>query len=214
MQSLLENFDKDWEMTVLPHPNAPGTAHVPPSTEGNSASTTRSPVVSATLPGSFSAVGLGMRTGQKCDMDRLCVCPVTSFITSSTVSFTLYMSLPSVLAPCTFTTVPLTLGGHMILCSRIISFSNTDPNTSPGPMLCPSRKFRGVNAHSFTGSKLCTETPRGTYTSCDSLAMVSSGLWMPSKMVFMIPGPSCTLNGWRVRWTGSPTVRPDVSSYT
>ena len=30
--SLLENFDNDCEMTVLPQPNAPGTAHVPPCT--------------------------------------------------------------------------------------------------------------------------------------------------------------------------------------
>ena len=30
--SLFENFDSDCEMTVLPQPNAPGTAHVPPCT--------------------------------------------------------------------------------------------------------------------------------------------------------------------------------------
>ena len=28
--SQLENFDRDWEMTVFPHPKAPGTAQVPP----------------------------------------------------------------------------------------------------------------------------------------------------------------------------------------
>jgi hypothetical protein len=30
--SLFENFDNDWEMTVLPHPKAPGIAVVPPCT--------------------------------------------------------------------------------------------------------------------------------------------------------------------------------------
>jgi hypothetical protein len=28
--SELENLERDWEMTVLPHPKAPGTATVPP----------------------------------------------------------------------------------------------------------------------------------------------------------------------------------------
>lgn len=37
---------------------------------------------------------------------------------------------------------------------------------------------------------------------------------MPSKISFMMPGPSWTESGLRVRSTGSPTVSPDVSSYT
>ena len=41
MPSLLEYLESAWEMTVLPHPNAPGMAHVPPSTEGNITSSTR-----------------------------------------------------------------------------------------------------------------------------------------------------------------------------
>ena len=32
MTSLLEYLDRDWEMTVLPHPKAPGIAVVPPCT--------------------------------------------------------------------------------------------------------------------------------------------------------------------------------------
>mmetsp|Transcript_55401 Transcript_55401/g.125902 ORF Transcript_55401/g.125902 Transcript_55401/m.125902 type:complete len:215 (+) Transcript_55401:229-873(+) len=214
MQSLFENLDRLWEITVLPQPKAPGTAQVPPSTEGKSASTTRSPVVRAVLPGSLSAVGRGIRTGQKWDMLSAVVWPVCSLRTSRTVSFTVNMSDPSVPLPYTFTTVPATLGGHMMQWLRMISFSKTVPNTSPGAIDWPSRKLHGLKAHCFTGSRDWTETPRGTYTSCDSSAMVSSGRWIPSKMVFMMPGPSCTLSGCRVRWTGSPTVRPDVSSYT
>jgi hypothetical protein len=63
------------------HPKAPGMAQVPPSTDGNNTSITRWPVISASLPckrndtlitasftlivrtGSFSATGLGFRTG-------------------------------------------------------------------------------------------------------------------------------------------------------
>ena len=63
--SLLENLEMDWEMTVLPQPKAPGTAHVPPSTEGKIASTTRRPVVRAWLPGIFCTMGRARRTGQK-----------------------------------------------------------------------------------------------------------------------------------------------------
>lgn len=33
IMSLLENFDKAWEITVLPQPNAPGIAVVPPCTQ-------------------------------------------------------------------------------------------------------------------------------------------------------------------------------------
>ena len=50
---LLLNLDRDCEMTVLPQPKAPGTAQVPPSTEGKRPSMTRSPVMRGTLPGSY-----------------------------------------------------------------------------------------------------------------------------------------------------------------
>lgn len=33
MTSLLEYLDKDWEITVFPHPKAPGIAVVPPWTQ-------------------------------------------------------------------------------------------------------------------------------------------------------------------------------------
>ena len=50
---------------TFPHPKAPGTAQVPPSTDGKSPSITRSPVISGVFPGSFSVIGRGRRTGQK-----------------------------------------------------------------------------------------------------------------------------------------------------
>uniref|UniRef100_A0A1I8J7Y4 UV radiation resistance-associated gene protein n=1 Tax=Macrostomum lignano TaxID=282301 RepID=A0A1I8J7Y4_9PLAT len=40
------------------------------------------------------------------------------------------------------------------------------------------------------------------------------GRWIPSKMEPIIPGPSSTDSGLPVLSTGSPTVTPDVSSYT
>merc|ERR1712070_226010 len=75
--SLLENFDRDWEITVLPQPNAPGTAQVPPSTEGNTASSTRCPVIRGLFAASFSATGRGDRTGQSCFSMRLYSSPST-----------------------------------------------------------------------------------------------------------------------------------------
>ena len=51
-------------MTVLPHPKAPGIAHVPPWIHGNNASRIRWPVTSGVVLVIFSAVGLGFLTGQ------------------------------------------------------------------------------------------------------------------------------------------------------
>ena len=62
MQSELEYLERACEMTVLPQPNAPGTAQVPPSTEGKRASITRWPVSSGASPASFSETGRGVRT--------------------------------------------------------------------------------------------------------------------------------------------------------
>ena len=59
---------RTWEMTVLPHPNAPGMAHVPPNTDGNITSSTRWPVSSGVFAGSFSATGRGALTGHFCNM--------------------------------------------------------------------------------------------------------------------------------------------------
>lgn len=47
---------------------------------------------------------------------------------------------------------------------------------------------------------------------CSSIAL--SGRSMPSKMLSMMPGPSRTFIGAPVPVTGSPGLRPVVSSYT
>jgi hypothetical protein len=68
MASLFEYFDNAWEMTVLPHPNAPGMAHVPPSTLGNMTSKTLCPVNRGWFAMSFSATGRGVRTDHFCSI--------------------------------------------------------------------------------------------------------------------------------------------------
>ena len=68
MPSLLEYLESACEITVLPQPKAPGIAQVPPSTLGNITSSTRWPVSSGVFAGSFSATGLGARTGHFCSM--------------------------------------------------------------------------------------------------------------------------------------------------
>ena len=44
--------------------------------------------------------------------------------------------------------------------------------------------------------------------------MSSSGLWIPSYMLVISPGPSSTDIGTPIDSTGSPGPSPDVSSYT
>ncbi len=66
MTSELLYLLSDCEMTVLPHPKAPGIAVVPPCTTGNSASSTRWPVSSGVLAATFSTHGRGTRTGHVC----------------------------------------------------------------------------------------------------------------------------------------------------
>jgi hypothetical protein len=63
IHSELEYFDKAYEIQVLPHPKAPGIAHVPPYTEGNNESNTLYPVSSGVLPANLSATGLAYLTG-------------------------------------------------------------------------------------------------------------------------------------------------------
>ncbi len=45
----------------------------------------------------------------------------------------------------------------------------------------------------------------------DNSEILCRGLWIPSNMLFMIPGPSSTDNGFPVRNTGSPTVKPAIT---
>lgn len=54
MTSELEYFESAYEIHVLPHPNAPGIAQVPPRTDGNKASKTLYPVNNGVLPANFS----------------------------------------------------------------------------------------------------------------------------------------------------------------
>lgn len=100
----------------------------------------------------------------------------------------------------------------------------------------------GWNSHAFLGSRAGTDTPRGMKQSPEAIAIVLSGRWMPSKILFRMPGPSSTDRGCEgrdgvcvrepsdfsaiidrpamhvftcfVRVTTSPTHRPAVSSYT
>ena len=201
-------------MTVLPQPKAPGTAHVPPKTDGNNPSMTRSPVINGALPGNFSTIGRGRRTGQKWLKDNLCVLFCVSLNTSITTSSTKNVSEPSVPVVYILLTVPYTLGGHKILWLSINSFSYTEPMTSPPVMGCPSLKLDGRNVQRLSRDKHGISTPFGTYTSPELWKICSNGRWIPSKIVPIIPGPNSTDNGCFLRNTGSPTVKPEVSSYT
>ena len=56
-------------------------------------------------------------------------------------------------------------------------------------------KVVGWNSHCFTVSRAGTATPRGMKQSPLATAMALSGRWMPSKMLFRMPGPSSTDRG-------------------
>lgn len=116
-----EYLDRACEMTVLPQPNAPGMAQVPPRTDGNSESRTRWPVTSGTSAASFSLTGRGSRTGQKCDMPNEWSTPVIGSVRTSVTSSSVYRPLAA-----TNLTRPCARGGTMIACV-IRSFSLTVP---------------------------------------------------------------------------------------
>jgi len=75
-------------------------------------------------------------------------------------------------------------------------------------------KFAGAKSHCIDLLRDGTFTPFGMYMLFVSSLMSFKGRWIPSKMLPKIPGPNSTDNGLPVRSTGSPTVTPDVSSYT
>ena len=93
MQSEFEYLDSACEMTVLPQPKAPGTAQVPPSTDGKRASMTRWPVRSGDEPASFSATGRGVRTGQYCCI--VCDVSTPSNLVLQITSSIVYSPLPA-----------------------------------------------------------------------------------------------------------------------
>ena len=70
----------------------------------------------------------------------------------------------------------------------------------------------GTKCHSLFWSKDGNSTPLGIKTLDEFMAISFNGLWIPSKIVSNIPGPSSTDNGFPVLKIGSPYVRPDVSS--
>lgn len=70
--SEFECFDNACDITVFPQPNAPGTAQVPPRTDGNNASNTRCPVNNGSVADILSATGLGFLTGHLCDKLYMC----------------------------------------------------------------------------------------------------------------------------------------------
>ena len=106
----------------------------------------------------------------------------------------------------------MAFGGNNILCSANKSFSWTIPITSPPVTNDPGFNFEGLNDHSFFISKEGTSTPLGTYTLPDNSLITFKGLWIPSKIWLNKPGPNWTANGEPVFNTGSPTVKPEVSS--
>jgi hypothetical protein len=75
-------------------------------------------------------------------------------------------------------------------------------------------KFAGEKSHCNDLLRDGTFTPFGMYMLCVIALMSCKGRWIPSKMLPKIPGPNSTDKGLPVRSTGSPTVTPDVSSYT
>jgi len=74
--------------------------------------------------------------------------------------------------------------------------------------------FAEAKSHCSVLLRAGTFTPFGMYMLFVSSLMSFKGRWIPSKMLPKIPGPNSTDNGLPVRSTGSPTVTPDVSSYT
>ena len=61
---MFEYFERAWEIHVLPHPKAPGIAHVPPRIDGKRKSKTLCPVNNGRFPDHDSATGLACLTGQ------------------------------------------------------------------------------------------------------------------------------------------------------
>ncbi len=68
-----------------------------------------------------------------------------------------------------------------------------------------------MKCHDLFWSSGIMSTPLGIKTDFEFSAIFFKGLWIPSNIVDRIPGPSCTDNGFPVLYTGSPTVKPDVS---
>ena len=136
--------------TVLPEPNGPGTAAVPPLASGNMVSMMRWPVISGCEGVNFRSYGRATRTGHFCMRLRFS----SPFAVSSTQTVCSTVKEPDLIA----LTVPAILGGTMILC-RTALVSCTVPITSPPETLSPFLTV-GVKAHFFSRFSAGTCTPR------------------------------------------------------
>src|SRR5512142_1321688 len=130
--------------TVLPVPNPPGTAQLPPLANGNSTSTTRCPVSSGGPASSRRWYGRGRRTGQD-DVMRTSV-PATVAITASAGTGP---------ASRTFSTMPPRPGtsspGGTSTRYPIPPGTATAPKLAPSPRTAPA-SVSGVNSYSGTAS--------------------------------------------------------------
>jgi len=138
---------------------------------------TRWPVMSASLPASFSTVGRGLRTGHWCMSDSLVdLLPwptARSVATSSTVCIKSISSLPSEAFSNVRTTVPRTLGGTMMEWSATTSFSYTTPSTSPPVTTSPARKLAaGLNRQVLARSSELQAMPRSMYTLSSEISLI------------------------------------------
>ena len=177
-----ENFAIECCVIVFPVPKPPGMAAVPPLAIGKTVSRTLCPVTSGWLAGSLLAVGLGIRIGHFwASLSSLIVWSGSSTVTI--VSFTVY--LPSGI---TFRTVACVIIGVIIDLWTMDGVSGHSAITAPPHMTSPSLTFM-VTSHSLSGSSESTATPLAIYLP-DAFAIASSGLSIPSKMLFRIPGPS------------------------
>ena len=150
-------------------------------------------------------IGRGVRIGHFCTMVREHTCPSVWRICTSSSSI--------VYAPSGFTEIisPSTPGGIITLCTMDL-VSGTSARIVPDETCCPVITVRCVS-HFFSRSSRLTAAPFGIKTPYDS-AIASSGLSIPSKILFKMPGASVTVIGPPVPSTNSPGIRPEVSSYT
>ena len=108
-------------------------------------------------------------------------------------------------------TSPSSAGGTIILCNTA-EVSCTSPSTSPAFKTSPTLAT-GLNSHFFSLLMESTSIPLAMKSPEASL-MILKGLWIPSKMELITPGPSSTDNAPPVHSTTSPGWIPAVSSYT
>jgi len=175
---------------VLPVPNPPGIAHVPPFVIGKRLSITRCPVISGVSHGNFRLIGRGMRSGHVCDSVKIFSLLSGVFIVkiSSVAEYS-----PSNAAR---VTIPEIFGGSIAL-YVIKSVSATVAKISPSFKVSPT--FAKMLVGNF---------PSGGFSESPS----PSGRMIPSKIPPIIAGRSVTDMGCPVFSTGVFGFSPDVLS--